>query len=99
MRQNGELWTMFVNAMPSKVRGTPSTTLMKVRVGEVVPVFAVLSASLVVASVFLATELCIYRNMYRRDPQHKYLHRQRCFNSPKFNRSRDPNRVTFSLSA
>jgi hypothetical protein len=69
-----------------------------VRVEEVVPVFAVFAASLVVASLFLATERCMDRIMHRRRPQFSYLHRQRCFDSPGFNRSSGPNSVTFSLS-
>jgi hypothetical protein len=57
---------MFVHAMPSKISGATSTALTKVRVEEVVPAFAVLFGSLVVASVFLVTEVCMHRNMRRR---------------------------------
>jgi hypothetical protein len=86
MRRHGELWRLFVHAMPSKISDTSSTTLTKMQVEEVVPVFAVLAASLVLASVFLATERFMHRIMHQRQLQHRYLHRQHSFNSPGFNR-------------
>jgi hypothetical protein len=87
MRRNGELLRLFVRAMPSKISDASSATLTKVRIEEVAPVFAVLAASLAVASVFLATERCMYRLLQRRLPQEKYLHQQRSTNILQFNRS------------
>ena len=56
MRRHGQLGWLFVHAMPSKPVGSPSRAIINVRVEEVLPVLAVLAVSLLVASLFLATE-------------------------------------------
>jgi hypothetical protein len=85
MRRHGELWRLFVHAMPLKFSDTPSAALTKVRVQEVVPVIAVLAASLVLAGVFLVSERCLHKVMHQHSYQHQ--HRQHSLNSPGFNSS------------
>jgi hypothetical protein len=69
MRRHGELGWLFVHAMPSKPLGSASGAKINVPVEEVLPVLAVLAASLLVASLFLATERLI-KPKSRKRPNH-----------------------------
>jgi len=59
MRRHGELGWLFVHAMPSKPGAPQSDATIKMPVEEVLPVLAVLGASVLVSSLFLAMERLI----------------------------------------
>jgi hypothetical protein len=59
MRRHGELGWLFVHAMPSKSGASQSNAMISMPVEEVLPVLAVLAASILVSSLFLAVERLI----------------------------------------
>jgi hypothetical protein len=61
MRRHGELGWLFVHAMPSKPGASQSGIVINMPVEEVLPVLAVLAASVFVSSLFLAMERLIKR--------------------------------------
>jgi hypothetical protein len=59
MRRHGQLGWLFVHTMPSKPGASQSDAMINMPVEEVLPVLAVLAASVLVSSLFLAMERLI----------------------------------------
>jgi hypothetical protein len=66
MRSHGELGWLFKHTIPSKPVASPSEAMINMPVEEVLPVLAVLAASVTVSFLFLTVEhLAVKRSLAR----------------------------------